>query len=153
LPIFGFERIDMNVATILNVKGRNIISALPSDSIAKVAGILAENGIGALLIVDEGGNLKGLLSERDIVRGMATSGDGCLKLLAESLMTSTLVTCGLNDTVNQVMAMMTNKRIRHLPVMENDSLVGFISIGDVVKNRMDEIENEAAAMRDYIATG
>lgn len=143
----------MNVATILNAKGRKIISVLPSDPIAKVAEVLTDNRIGAVLVVDGTGNLEGLLSERDIVRGLSSSGDSCLQMEASALMTSALITCTPSDTVNQVMAMMSSKRIRHLPVKEGESLVGFISIGDVVKNRMDEISNEASAMRDYIATG
>ncbi|MCC3306598.1 CBS domain-containing protein [Sneathiella sp. HT1-7] len=143
----------MNVAGILKVKGGNVITTSPSDSIAAVSNILGEKRIGAVLVVDGSGKLCGVLSERDIVRGLSESGDGCLKLLASDLMTSDLVTTSPSETIDNVMALMTEKRIRHLPVLEDGKLAGFISIGDVVKSRMDEVEREAAALRDYIATG
>lgn len=143
----------MNVAGILKVKGNNVITADPSDSISAVSKILGEKRIGAVLIVDGSGKLCGVLSERDIVRGLCESGDGCLKLLARDLMTADLVTTKPSETIDNVMALMTEKRIRHLPVLDDGSLAGFISIGDVVKSRMDEVEREAAALRDYIATG
>lgn len=143
----------MNVAGILKVKGSDVITTSPSDSIAAVSNILGEKRIGAVLVVDGSGKLCGVLSERDIVRGLSESGDGCLKLLASDLMTSDLVTTSPSETIDNVMALMTEKRIRHLPVLEDGMLAGFISIGDVVKSRMDEVEREAAALRDYIATG
>ncbi|GLQ06830.1 CBS domain-containing protein [Sneathiella chinensis] len=143
----------MNVASILKNKGVDIISASKTDSISAVAGILSEHRIGAVLVLDENRKVLGVLSERDIVRGLAARGDGCLIMEAGELMTANVITCTPADTVDQVMALMTKKRIRHLPVMDGDNLAGFISIGDVVKTRMDEVEREAAAMRDYIATG
>ena len=126
----------MNVAGILKVKGSDIITASPSDSIEAVANILGEKRI-----------------ERDIVRGLSESGNGCLQLAAADLMTSDLVTTTPSDTIDSVMALMTERRIRHLPVLDEGQLAGFISIGDIVKSRMDEVEREAAALRDYIATG
>ncbi|MDF2365888.1 CBS domain-containing protein [Sneathiella sp.] len=143
----------MNVAGILKVKGNDVITVVPSDNIAAVSNILGEKRIGAVLVVDKFGKLCGVLSERDIVRSLSESGDGCLKLLASDLMTSDLVTTSPSETIDNVMALMTEKRIRHLPVLEDGKLAGFISIGDVVKSRMDEVEREAAALRDYIATG
>lgn len=143
----------MNVAGILKVKGNDVITVVPSDNIAAVSNILGEKRIGAVLVVDKSGKLCGVLSERDIVRSLSESGDGCLKLLASDLMTSDLVTTSPSETIDNVMALMTEKRIRHLPVLEDGKLAGFISIGDVVKSRMDEVEREAAALRDYIATG
>ncbi|MEP3246296.1 MAG: CBS domain-containing protein [Sneathiella sp.] len=143
----------MNVASILKGKGADIITAKESDDIATIAKTLGGHKIGAVLIVDDEGHVRGVISERDIVRGLSESGDACLKKSVSELMTSNVITCTPKDTIDQVMSLMTEKRIRHLPVMENDALVGFISIGDVVKNRMDEVEREAAAMRDYIATG
>ena len=143
----------MNVAGILKVKGSDIITANPSDRIETVANILSEKRIGAVLVVDETGKLCGVLSERDIVRGLSESGNGCLQLAAADLMTSDLVTTTPSDTIDSVMALMTERRIRHLPVLEEGRLAGFISIGDIVKSRMDEVEREAAALRDYIATG
>ncbi|MZR30231.1 CBS domain-containing protein [Sneathiella litorea] len=143
----------MNVASILKVKGNDVITASPSDSIAAVSQVLGEKRIGAVLVVDTSQKLCGVLSERDIVRGLSEAGEGCLDLRATDLMTSDLVTTSPSETIDNVMALMTEKRIRHLPVLEDGKLAGFISIGDVVKCRMDEVEREAAALRDYIATG
>jgi len=143
----------MNVASILRSKGSNIITVGAEDEVAAVAKILGDNKIGAVLVVDDQGKVLGVISERDIVRGLSQSGDGCLSKQAQDLMTSNVIMCEPSDTIDEVMALMTSKRIRHLPVMEGGELAGFISIGDVVKNRMDEVEREAAAMRDYIATG
>ena len=143
----------MNVAGILKTKGADVITAVPSDSIADISNILGENKIGAVLIVDRSGNLRGVVSERDIVRGLSDCGSDCLAQTAEDLMTSDLITTKPSETIDNVMSLMTDKRIRHLPVLDDGRLTGFISIGDVVKSRMDEVEREAAAMRDYIATG
>jgi CBS domain-containing protein len=143
----------MNVASILKGKGANIITASPDDFVSDIAGLLAKKRIGAVLIVDDQDHLAGVVSERDIVRGLAASGNGCLQQKASELMTANVITCEPSDTINDVMSLMTAKRIRHLPVLTDGALTGFISIGDVVKNRMDEVEREAAAMRDYIATG
>ncbi|MAL77662.1 MAG: inosine-5-monophosphate dehydrogenase [Sneathiella sp.] len=143
----------MNVASILKVKGRDVITVSSTDSISVVAAILGQRRIGAVLVVDDEGRLQGLLSERDIVRALAESGGSCLDFRVQDLMTTNLVTIGPADTIDRVMALMTEKRIRHLPVLEEGKLVGFISIGDVVKSRIDEVEREAAALRDYIATG
>ncbi|USG60457.1 CBS domain-containing protein [Sneathiella marina] len=143
----------MNVAGILKTKGANVITAVPSDSIADISNILGTNKIGAVLIVDRSGNLRGVVSERDIVRGLSECGSDCLDQTAEDLMTSDLITTTPSETIDNVMSLMTGKRIRHLPVLDEGRLSGFISIGDVVKSRMDEVEREAAAMRDYIATG
>lgn len=143
----------MNVASILKGKGADIITAKAGDDISGIASLLAENRIGAVLVLDEGRQVLGVISERDIVRGLAESGDACLKSDVSSLMTKDVITCSPADTVDQVMSLMTEKRIRHLPVMDGSDLVGFISIGDIVKMRINEVEQEAAAMRDYIATG
>jgi CBS domain-containing protein len=144
----------MNVASILKGKGTKIITARETDSVAEISRILGENRIGAVLITGDEDKVLGVLSERDIVRGLSNSAEGCLKLPARDLMTRNVISCSPSDTIDDVMSLMTAKRIRHLPVLgENGALAGFISIGDVVKLRMDEVEREAAAMRDYIATG
>ena len=118
-----------------------------------VADILNENRIGAILIRDDDGFVSGVLSERDIVRGLAVMGAGCLETPVSELMTREVVFCGPEDDINTIMAIMTDRRIRHLPVMRDNQLLGIISIGDVVKFRIEEIETEAATMRQYIATG
>jgi CBS domain-containing protein len=143
----------MNVAGILKTKGSTVITAAPSDTISTISGILGPKKIGAVLIVNDMGKLCGVLSERDIVRGLSECGNDCLNQTAADLMTSDLVTTTPSETIDNVMALMTEKRIRHLPVLSEGKLVGFISIGDIVKSRMDEVEREAAALRDYIATG
>lgn len=142
----------MNVKTILKDKGGTIISIAAGDTIASAAKLLSENRIGAVVVLD-GESLKGILSERDIVRGVAEQGDLCLTQTVASLMTSDVVTCAPTDTMDQLMAMMTERRIRHLPIMENDKMLGLVSIGDVVKQRIAEAEMEAAALRDYISSG
>lgn len=143
----------MNVAGILKVKGSNVITVSPSDKISTVASVLEQRRIGAVVVMDEAGTLFGVLSERDIVHALAEKGSLCLDYRAEDLMTRDLFTVGLDDSVNRVMALMTKHRIRHLPVLDDGRLVGFISIGDVVKSRIDEVEREAEALRDYIVSG
>jgi len=142
----------MNVKTILNVKGGKVISVAKDDLIGGAAKILAENRIGAVIVLD-GDTIAGILSERDIVRGVAEQGDLCLTQNVSSLMTSDVVTGTLTDTMDQIMAMMTERRIRHLPILEDGRLAGVISIGDVVKQRIAEAELEAAALREYISSG
>jgi len=143
----------MTVATILKTKGNNIVSANVGESVADTAVLLSKYKIGAVLVLDEGSKVVGVLSERDIVRALAESGTGCLSQNVEELMTKDVICCAPSDTIDEVMALMTDRRIRHLPVMDGSDLKGFISIGDVVKRRIHDVEQEAAAMRDYIATG
>ncbi len=140
----------MHVAAVLKRKGPDIVSVRPDDAIAAVARTLAAKRIGAALVV-EGGLPVGILSERDIVRGVAGHGSAVLQQPASTLMTRKLVTCQPTDTVAQVMAVMTEHRIRHLPVMEGEQLVGLISIGDVVKARLDDAELEVESLRGYVA--
>ena len=142
----------MNVKTILNAKGGRVISVAKDDLIGGAAKILADNRIGAVIVLD-GETIAGILSERDIVRGVAEQGDLCLTQNVATLMTSDVVTATPDDTMDQIMAMMTERRIRHLPIMDDGKLAGVISIGDVVKQRIAEAEMEAAALREYIATG
>ena len=143
----------MTVATILKTKGNNIVTANVGESVADTAVLLAKYKIGAVLVLDKTGKVTGVLSERDIVRALAASGSGCLNQNVEDLMTKDVICCAPSDTIDEVMALMTDRRIRHLPVMDGSELKGFISIGDVVKRRISDVEQEAAAMRDYIATG
>lgn len=142
----------MNVKTILNVKGGAVISVTKDDLIGGAAKILADNRIGAVMVLD-GETIAGILSERDIVRGVAEQGDLCLTQTVATLMTSDVVTGTPDDTMDQIMAMMTERRIRHLPILDGGQLAGVVSIGDVVKQRIAEAEMEAAALREYIATG
>lgn len=143
----------MNVASILRGKGSDIITANTDDEVSVICKILSEHKIGAILVMDQEKKLAGVISERDIVRALSESGNSCLICKAKDLMTSKVISCSPTDTIDEVMSLMTEKRIRHLPVIDDGNLTGFISIGDVVKSRMDQVEREAEAMRDYIATG
>ncbi|MCP4304266.1 MAG: CBS domain-containing protein [bacterium] len=124
-----------------------------SVSVTEAVTRLAAKRIGALVVVDAGYAVEGILSERDIVRAIGKSGSGILADPVSSIMTREVEACGENETINDVMARMTRGRFRHLPVVEHDRLVGLISIGDVVKSRIEEVEHEAEEMRAYIATG
>lgn len=143
----------MYVETILRKKGRNVVTVEPEDTVGQVARVLYENNIGAALVCDASGGVIGVISERDIVRGMARHQTGCTLKLASELMTSPVITCDPDTSVDRVMEMMTNQRIRHLPVMKDGELLGLVSIGDVVKQRISEIENESDALRRYITAG
>lgn len=140
----------MIVAQMLKGKGGGIITVKPDDTVAKAAGLLADNRIGAVVVSTDGKIIAGILSERDIVRELARRGADVLVAPVSQLMTAKVVTCRLNDSVNEIMAMMSQGRFRHLPVAEYGELVGIVSIGDVVKARVSEIEGEANALREYI---
>ena len=126
------------------------LTTRPYATVATVIGVLKLKGIGALVVTDEAGRLAGIISERDIVRGLLTHGDELLKLPASELMTRSVKTCSPGDNIRDVMAKMTHSRVRHLPVLDGGRLCGIISIGDVVKNRLDELEMETGVLRDYI---
>jgi CBS domain-containing protein len=140
----------MSVSHILKHKGRDVITAAPGDSVKSVAEILAKNRIGAVIVSDTSGKILGIVSERDVVRCLAEAGAGALTLLASAIMTKNVKTCSENDSETELMAMMTENRIRHLPVVANGKLIGMVSIGDVVKFRIEAIERDAADMKAYI---
>jgi CBS domain-containing protein len=141
----------MNVAAILKYKGRAVTTAPPTITLLEVARRLAQRRIGAIVVKDEHGALVGIVSERDIIRALSESGPDCLQRPVAEVMTRHVVTCQETDTLDELMAMMTARRFRHLPVVTDGDLVGIISIGDVVKHHVAEIEMEATAMREYIA--
>jgi CBS domain-containing protein len=140
----------MNVKTILAAKGGDIIDIEPTADLAAAAKLLAARRIGAVVIRGAGGRLAGILSERDIVRALAEHGARALDLPVGQVMTREVETCGEDETVAGIMERMTAGKFRHMPVMSNGKLAGLISIGDVVKQRVGEIERETEAMRDYI---
>lgn len=142
----------MKIGTLLNDKSHDIFKIKAQDCIADAAVALTENKIGALLVEDEDDKIVGILSERDIVGGIGPHGADLHDVAVAELMTTNLIHCSPNDSVNEAMAMMTDRRIRHLPVFDGDQLVGFISIGDLVKCRILEVQSEAEAMRQYIAS-
>jgi CBS domain-containing protein len=138
------------ISMILKGKGTEVVSVGPGDPVLAVARVLTERGIGAALVRDRAGRVLGIISERDIVRGMANQGQGTTQLPAERLMTRDLVTVTRNTAVAEAMELVTRHRVRHLPVIEGGELVGLVSIGDLVKARIDEAEYEAAALKAYV---
>ncbi|MGI9412104.1 MAG: CBS domain-containing protein [Hyphomicrobiales bacterium] len=143
----------MNVAGILRDKGEDIVTMNPDESLRETVQTLASQNIGAVVVTDDRDRVCGIISERDIVRAIAENGDRALEAAVKSFMTKNVVTCSKQDTVAELMTRMTEGRFRHLPVLEGERLVGIISIGDVVKQRIAEQEMEVEAMRGYIASG
>jgi CBS domain-containing protein len=141
----------MDVNTILRNKGRSVAMIHSGATIERAVALLRTRGIGALVVSDDGESVDGIISERDIVDALAIHGGELLNLRVDQVMTRPAVTCSPDDSVAELMAEMTNRRIRHLPVVRNDRLCGIVSIGDLVKSRLDEIEFEAHSMRSFIA--
>jgi CBS domain-containing protein len=141
----------MTIAGILKHKGGNVTSVPPGITIAEVAQVLASRRIGAVLVLDSGEQLLGILSERDIVASLAEHGPRTLEMTAAQLMTSEVQTATQRTTVNEAMAMMTDGRFRHIPVVEEGKLVGLVSIGDVVKAKISDAEQEVDSLRAYVA--
>jgi len=140
----------MTVKAILTRKGRDVVSVRSDTSLADAAKSLAEYRIGAVLVMDS--HLEGILSERDIVRALAARGAAALDQRVEEVMTRKVVTCSERETVGDIMERMTAGKFRHLPVVESGRLVGLVSIGDIVKYRVEEMERESVALREYILT-
>jgi CBS domain-containing protein len=139
-----------SVKRILDDKGSDVETSSAETPVNQIATVLADKRIGAVVILD-GSKIAGILSERDIVRAVARDGGAALQKSAGTYMTSKVVTCTTSETINDVMQKMTAGRFRHLPVVEDDRLLGIVSIGDVVKRRIAEVEREASEMRNYIA--
>jgi CBS domain-containing protein len=143
----------MTVASILKEKPDRLISVQESNTLSDVAEILTRENIGAVPVLDASGDMTGIISERDIVRQIAREGAGVLSRSVSSIMTRNVLCCAPEDTVSTTMALMTQRRFRHLPVRSNGRIIGMISIGDVVKRRVEDAEREAASLRDYIVRG
>ena len=142
----------MTVRTILSLKGRDVATILPQATLADAARLLSEKRIGAVVVIGPGQTVAGILSERDIVRALSKHGAGALTHTVESVMTREVVTCGPEETIPSLMQRMTAGRFRHVPVVEHGRLAGIVSVGDVVKHRLEEMERESQALRDYILT-
>jgi CBS domain-containing protein len=141
----------VNVQGILSAKGSAVATIDPGASLADATASLRDHGIGALVVSADGTTIGGILSERDVVRALAAHGGSTLGRVVSTAMSGDVVTCAPGDTVDQLMAMMTARRIRHVPVTnESESLVGIISIGDVVKARLGQLEHENDQLYDYI---
>lgn len=141
----------MHVSAILKNKSATIITTRPDENVATVAHILHANRIGAILVLNETGGIAGILSERDIVRGLALHGASVMDKPVSAMMTAKVVSCTPTDTVASVMSRMTEGRFRHMPVVEDGILAGVISIGDVVKFRLAEYTHEVESLRDYVS--
>jgi len=140
---------------ILHNKGSDVARIATTGTVAEALALLRERNIGALVVTD-GGAVAGMLSERDVVRALADPGSAPGDLLARpvaELMTPAVTTCGPRATADELMRMMTDQRVRHIPVMDGDELVGIVSIGDVVKSRIDELQTEADTLHDYLSSG
>lgn len=142
----------MTVAIILAAKGNDVTTTQPHRTLQEVAGVLADRGIGAAIVTGSNGEVLGIISERDIVRAIGRHGDKVLGDAVSKHMTSKVVTTSPDEPIEQVMEAMTSHRFRHLPVIHNGRLAGVVSIGDVVKHRLESIETEHRALREYIAT-
>ncbi len=143
----------MNVETILAGKGRDVLTIGPDATIADAVQVLRARRVGAAVVSTDGETVSGILSERDIIHGLAEHGGALLDSRVDRLMTRDVETCEGRDTDQEVLALMTERRFRHLPVVEDGVLAGIVSIGGVVKSRLDGSAGEAEAMRDYISRG
>jgi CBS domain-containing protein len=142
----------MNVEHILSEKGREVFTIAPDLTLAEAARTLSQRRIGALVVSDAGSPVLGILSERDIVRALAAKGPSALEEPVSGYMTGQVVTCTSHTAINDLMETMTRGKFRHVPIVENGRLIGLVSIGDIVKFRVAEIESESRALREYIAT-
>ncbi|MHB8334997.1 MAG: CBS domain-containing protein [Acidimicrobiales bacterium] len=141
----------MNVANLLATKGRDVATINQERTVRDAVAMLKARGIGALVVVGGTGPLTGILSERDVVRAFAREGDNALDLRVAALMSTSVTTCEESTSVNELMTTMTEKRIRHVPVVQGGLLVGIVSIGDVVKARVTELENEKRDLLEYVS--
>lgn len=141
----------MTVGAILREKGNNVVSASSDATLSEVCALLQEHRIGAVLILNGDGTIAGILSERDIVRALGRDGAAALTRPTREFMTTTVETCYEDEAITEAMTRMTKGRFRHLPVTREGKLIGVISIGDVVKWRIEQVEREAEEMRSYIA--
>ena len=142
----------MTVKTILSRKGGDVVTIEPTADIATATKLLAQRGIGALVVCGSDRRLAGILSERDVVRLVAERGPASLQEPVAQVMTRKVVTCTQEETIASIMERMTTGKFRHVPIIEQDCIVGIVSIGDMVKHRLEVMERESAALRDYIRT-
>jgi CBS domain-containing protein len=143
----------MNVATILKMKGSGVFTTTKDKSLLDIAKLLVQHGIGCIVIVGDDDKIAGIVSERDLLRAIGQAGPKVLEKPVADFMTKIVVTAREADTVDQLMTEMTTRRFRHMPVVERDGLIGLVSIGDLVKIQIAEIEMEAAATREYTGIG
>ncbi len=143
----------MTIASIIHGKPHRLITVAPDESLQQAAEVLTRERIGALLVLKPNGDVAGILSERDIVKAVGVKGADVLARPVAELMTKEVTCCAPEDTVDEAMAIMTERRFRHLPVRHGGRIVGILSIGDVVKMKVEEAEAESQSLREYIARG
>ena len=139
----------MKVSNVLEVKGTDVFTVRPEETINTLSHRLRALRVGAIIVSSNGSTVDGIISERDVAFGLAEHGADLLGMKVSDLMTRSVVTCTRDSSISDLMKQMTQRRIRHLPVVENGKLVGVISIGDIVKHRLAEMQTEADVMRDY----
>lgn len=140
----------MKVRDVVNRKGSDVITIRSDDTVAALVALLNQYNIGAVVVSDESGHVHGIASERDVVRGLAEMGSGVLEQPVSSLMTQVVQTCDLAEEIASLAERMTTHRIRHLPVIQSDQLAAIISIGDVVKSRLDQLTDERNQLISYV---
>ncbi len=143
----------MRIADLLRKKGSAVATVTPETTVTALLAGLAENNVGAMVVVSPEGSIAGIVSERDVVRRLNEHGPGLLDGPVSEIMTKLVASCGPEDTVDQLSILMTERRIRHVPVLADGRLAGIISIGDVVKNRMEELEKSQEQLEAYISQG
>ncbi|WP_024285506.1 CBS domain-containing protein [Cellulomonas sp. KRMCY2] len=141
----------MRVTEVLRRKGGSVVTIAPDRSVHELLGLLAEHRIGALVVSGDGDQVDGIVSERDVVRRLHADGAVILDGPVSAIMTAEVHTCGPQDSLDELMAVMTERRIRHLPVLVDGRLAGIVSIGDVIKNRIAEVQDERDHLTAYIA--
>ncbi|MEV7044916.1 CBS domain-containing protein [Amycolatopsis sp. NPDC051061] len=143
----------MRIADLLRKKGSAVATVTPETTVTALLAGLAENNVGAMVVVSPEGSIAGIVSERDVVRRLNEHGPGLLDGPVSEIMTKLVASCGPEDSVDQLSILMTERRIRHVPVLADGRLAGIISIGDVVKNRMEELEKSQEQLEAYISQG
>ena len=141
----------MRIAEVLRIKGAEVVTVTPDTDVAHLLNVLAEHGIGAVVVSGDGTTVDGIVSERDIVRALAARGPEVMSEQVTAIYTADVLTVDPATQLDDVMRIMTERRFRHLPVVTDGALSGIVSIGDVVKNRIDELESERSALTNYIS--
>ncbi len=143
----------MRITDVLSAKGGSVVGVPPDCDVARLLGVLADHGIGAAVVTRDGTTVEGIVSERDVVRALAERGAPVLQEPVSRICTAEVHTVGPDALLEELMRVMTDRRIRHVPVVADGALRGIVSIGDIVKRRIDELEDERSALSDYITTG
>jgi CBS domain-containing protein len=142
----------MQIGDVLRGKGDKVVTVTPDTDVRRLVATLGEHGIGAVVVSTDGRSVDGIVSERDVVRALSERGEAVLAEPVTAIYTAEVHSVGTDARIEELMRLMTDRRIRHVPVVKDDALCGIVSIGDVVKNRIEELESESAALSSYIST-